>query len=79
MYVKAFNPATGAVDFDVYGKIAETPKEPAAPTAAAFVPSEVVEQIRRLEETVADLKEEMRTLKAGRRRAQAQEVTADEV
>ena len=79
VYVKAFNPTTGAVDFDTYGKIAEMPKEPVAPSAAALVPADVTEQIRRLEETVADLQQEIRTMKNSKRKAQQTEVMADEV
>lgn len=79
VYVKAFNPSTGAVDFDVYGKINDPPKEPAAPPAAAFVPADVAEQIHRLEETVAELQQEIRAMKNGKRKVQQPEVMADEV
>lgn len=79
VYIKAFNLKTGAVDFDVYGKITEAPKEPAAPTAAAYVPADVAEQIRHLEETVAEMQQEIRALKNAKRKTQQPEVSADEV
>lgn len=72
VYVKAFNPATGAVDFDVYGKINEAPREHAAP------PADMAEKIHRLEETVAEMQKELRTLKNSKRKTQT-EVAEDEV
>lgn len=76
VYVKAFNTVTGAVDFDTYGKIADEKKETSAPPAAAFAPMSALQQ---LEQTVAALQEEIRTMKTSKRKTQTQEVTPDEV
>lgn len=78
VYVKAFNPATGAVDFDVYVKITDLQKEQAEPPAPAFAPAGVVEQIRQLEATVTELQQEIRTMKNSKRK-NVQEVADNEV
>ena len=74
IYVKAFDPGTGSSMLREY-RLTEPEPEPPAP-AAAYAPAGVVEQINKLEATVAALQDEIRTLK--RRRAQYTEVNADE-
>ncbi len=74
IYVKAFDPGTGSSMLREY-RLTEPEPEPANP-AAAYAPAGVVEQINKLEETVAALQDEIRNLK--RRRAQYTEVSANE-
>lgn len=67
-FIKAFNPATGSVEFDTYIKINEAQKEQSEPPATAFAPAGVVEQIRQLEMTVTELQQEIRTMKNSKRK-----------
>lgn len=76
IYVKAFDQGSGSAIFREFRMYEEPAQEAAVQTAVAYAPMVVVDQIKRLEETVAALQEELRGLK--RRRAQSVEVTADE-
>lgn len=75
IYVKMFNKANGSVIFRTFLDEDWT-QEAAAQPAAVYAPLGVVDQIQRLEETVAALQQELRGLK--RRRAQTTEVSADD-
>lgn len=72
IYVKAFDAGSGSAIFRAFGLI-EEPKEETQAPAESFAPITAVQE---LQETVRRLEEEIKTLKAGRRRAQ--EVTANE-
>ncbi len=76
IYVKAFDKGSGSAIFREFRMYEEPAQEVAAPSPAAFAPMGVVDQIQRLEETVAVLQEELRGLK--RRRAQSMEVNAND-
>lgn len=76
IYVKIFDQGSGSAIFREFRMYEEPPQEVAEQPAAVYAPLGVVDQIKRLEETVAALQEELRGLK--RRRAQNTEVRADE-
>lgn len=76
-FIKAFNPASGSVDFDTYVKLKDAQKEQTEPAAPIFAPAGVVEQIQRLEATVTELQQEIRTMKNSKRK-NAQEVAAND-
>lgn len=76
IYVKAFDQGSGSAIFREFRMYEEPAQEAAVQPAAAFAPLGVVNQIQRLEETVAALQEELRGLK--RRRAQSMEVNAND-
>lgn len=76
IFVKLFDIATGNAIFGKFRKYEDPPQEASAPPAAAYAPVGVVDQIRQLEETVADLRNELHSLK--RRRAQSVEVIAND-
>lgn len=71
IFVKMFDPNSGSVVFHRFRR-----EEESEQVATAFAPAGVVQQINKLEETVAALQDEIRILK--RRRAQYTEVSADE-
>lgn len=72
IYVKVFDAGSGSAVFRAFGLL-EDPKEETQSPAESFAPIGVVQE---LQETVKRLEEEIRTMKAGRRRTQ--EVTVNE-
>ena len=73
IYVKAFNPGTGAADFAEYRRV-DVPEETKEAAPEAFAPMSAVKQ---LEDTVERMKEELRNLKASKR-SRVQEVDGNE-
>lgn len=76
IYVKMFDQGSGSAIFREFRMYEEPAQEAVAQPAAVYAPLGVVDQIQRLEETVAALQQELRGLK--RRRAQTTEVSADD-
>lgn len=71
IYVKTFNPGTGAADFAEYRRV--DPQEEAPAATEAFAPMSMV---RQLQDTVEKLREELKNMRTTRRRAQ--EVTEND-
>lgn len=74
IYVKAFDQASGNAVFRRFRMYEEPAQDIAPHTGAAYAPVAVVEQIRKLEETVAGLQQELIGLK--RQKTQITEVNA---
>lgn len=76
IYVKMFDQGSGSAIFREFRMHEEPPQEVAAQPAAEYAPMGVVDQIQKLEETVAALQQELRGLK--KRRTQNVEATVNE-
>lgn len=74
IYVKIFDPGSGSAIFREF-RMAEPEAEPQAP-AVSFAPMSVVEEMR---QTIAELQNEVRQMKAGGKRKAQQEVNPDEL
>lgn len=75
IYMKVFDSGNGSAIFREF-RLVDPEPEPSAQPAVAFAPLSEVEQLK---QTVTDLQNEIRTMKAGKRRAQTQEAMTDEV
>ena len=74
IYVKAFNPGTGAADFAEFRRVETQEPEPQQ-AGEAFAPMSVVKQ---LEETVTKLQEDLKALRAAKRSRVQEAVDNDE-
>lgn len=76
IYLKIFDTGSGSAIFREF-RLVETEPEQKIPTAS-FAPASVVEQVRQLGETVAELQAELKTLKTAKRKVQTQEAIENE-